>query len=477
MPEEQPRRSRREPANRSGPDRAGTRALRYGTLTLLALGAAGAVALLAAREDPARPAAPPVPPPRAESAPRGAIAATFSVPDAGPGRWHEFRTHRFDSRLSPEQRAEIERLEALGYVGGSRETDGPSRVTVHDPRRAYAGLNLATSGHGPEAFLLDMEGEVLHRWRHAFWDVWPEYPVARDAPPTQVWRRVHLYGNGDLLAIFEGLGLIKLDADSNLIWARPLRAHHDLEVMPDGRIYVLTREAHLVPRINEEEPVVEDFVSILDASGQELRRVSLLAALERSDFAREWRESGGRRGDLFHTNSLSVLDGSLERKTPGFRAGNILVSLLTLDMVAVVDLEQEKIVWARRGSFRRQHDPKRIANGNLLLFDNVGSRNASTVMELDPRTGALVWQYSGDPASPFLSRTCGTAERLPNGNTLITESDAGRAFEVTPEREIVWEFFNPHRAGERSQYIATLFEVVRLPADFDVSWARGSRAE
>ena len=36
-----------------------------------------------------------------------------------------------------------------------------------------------------------------------------------------------------------------------------------------------------------------------------------------------------------------------------------------------------------------------------------------------------------------------SAERLPNGNTLITESDKGRAFEVTHAGEVVWEFWNP----------------------------------
>ena len=37
----------------------------------------------------------------------------------------------------------------------------------------------------------------------------------------------------------------------------------------------------------------------------------------------------------------------------------------------------------------------------------------------------------------------GAAQRLPNGNTLITESERGRVFEVTPQKEIVWEFWNP----------------------------------
>ena len=66
--------------------------------------------------------------------------------------------------------------------------------------------------------------------------------------------------------------------------------------------------------------------------------------------------------------------------------------------------------------------------------------------------------------------TCGTTQRLDNGNTLITESDFGRAFEVTSDGDIVWEFFNTFRAGEDQEFIATLMEVLRLPPDFPMDW-------
>ena len=65
---------------------------------------------------------------------------------------------------------------------------------------------------------------------------------------------------------------------------------------------------------------------------------------------------------------------------------------------------------------------------------------------------------------------CGSSERLPNGNTLISESNRGRAIEVTPDKQIVWEFINPHRAGENNELIATLFEVVRLDPRFPLDW-------
>ena len=82
----------------------------------------------------------------------------------------------------------------------------------------------------------------------------------------------------------------------------------------------------------------------------------------------------------------------------------------------------------------------------------------------------IEWEYRGTPEKPFYTFDCGTCARLPNGNTLITESNNGRAFEVTPEGKIVWEFINPHRAGENDRFIATLSDMVRLPKDFPTDW-------
>lgn len=74
--------------------------------------------------------------------------------------------------------------------------------------------------------------------------------------------------------------------------------------------------------------------------------------------------------------------------------------------------------------------------------------------------------------TPFFSEACGSVARMPNRNTLITESNGGRAFEVTPDKQIVWEFLNPHRSGSKNRLIATLLEVQRLEPDFPHQWAR-----
>ena len=97
----------------------------------------------------------------------------------------------------------------------------------------------------------------------------------------------------------------------------------------------------------------------------------------------------------------------------------------------------------------------------MLIFDNKEGVRRSQVMEFEPLTQEIIWEYSLPVQNEFYSETCGSVQRLPNGNTLITESDGGRAFEITEEKEIVWEFVNPNRTGAQNELIATLFEVIR----------------
>ena len=106
----------------------------------------------------------------------------------------------------------------------------------------------------------------------------------------------------------------------------------------------------------------------------------------------------------------------------------------------------------------------------MMIFDNQGLGEASRILEIDPATGEVVWTYAGTEVDPFYSETCGLAQRLPDGNTLITESDFGRAFEITADGKVVWEFYNPYRAGPDDRYIATMMEMWRLPDDFPLDW-------
>ncbi len=81
-------------------------------------------------------------------------------------------------------------------------------------------------------------------------------------------------------------------------------------------------------------------------------------------------------------------------------------------------------------------------------------RDYSRVIEIDPTTLKVVWEYTGHMMggegmmnmvsnTKFYSQLVSSAQRLPNGNTLITEGCCCRIFEVTADKEVVWEYYAP----------------------------------
>jgi len=374
-------------------------------------------------------------------------------------------------------------LGALGYLAGYEPAPSQTGVIVHHTERAYPGYNYYASGHDTEAFLTDMQGDVLHSWRKPFAEVWPDRDPA--AGRADSWFRVFLYDNGDLLAIYDKLGLVKLDKYSNVVWSYDGLCHHNLQVMDDGRIYVLSYEPVEDVSYRCGRAVYEDFIDILSPDGIRQHRVSVLRAFADSPF-HSVLEQMPVSPDPLHTNSLQVLDGRFEHLSPAFKAGNVLISERNLDIVAVVDMEKETVAWVMTGMWRMQHEPRLLDNGRILLFDNQGHDGFSKIIEFnpfkqapvksdpykefDPLQQEVVWMYPGDAANGFHSRVLGSNMRLPNGNTLITQSENGRAFEVTPANDIVWEFLNPHRAGDNNELIAVIYEMVRIGLDFPLDW-------
>jgi len=362
-----------------------------------------------------------------------------------------------------------QQLSTLGYLSGYRPATGKENVTLHLPEKAMPGLNLCNGGHGQSAFLTDMEGRILHRWACDF----NEAPLGTEArKPVKdekplFWRRVHLYPNGDLLAVITGYGLLKVNRDSEPVWATPCPAHHDLCVTEEGLIYALTWRKGILRRIHGKKKVREDFITVFDAQGKQLRRQSLLVAFENSSFS-DFLEPMSDFGHLLHTNTIEVFDGSQAHRSPLLRKGNVLVSMRNLHAIAIVDLDLGQVIWAMTGDWLEQHQPTLLDNGRILLFDNCGHQGGSRVIEIDPLTGETHWSYEGNGENGFDSPVLGSCSRLANGNTLITDSVNGRAFEVTPEGEMVWEFYNPSRAAADESLIATLLEVQRIdPATLD----------
>ncbi|MFT5289698.1 MAG: hypothetical protein ACI8QS_001021 [Planctomycetota bacterium] len=387
-------------------------------------------------------------------------AGFWGASGKGDGLWASTPT------VSPEAAAGS--LQAIGYAQGFEVLPVESGVFVRVADRIQPGPNLYVSGHGAEAILMATDGAVLHRWSHAY-EALPNAPEATEEQ-AGCWRRAAAREDGRLYAIHEGVGLVALDRDSNLLWFHAGGEHHDLVLLDDGGLIVLARAPRVVPEIHAEYPVLEDFVLWLDANGNELRRISLLEAWRRSDFSDLLGQRPYLVGDIMHTNGMSLLGSSLEARLPAFTEGNLLLSARMLDAIFVLDPSSGRVVWAQRRPWLRQHDPSLTEAGTVLLFDNRGYRGASQVLEFDPAASREIWSYRGIPPQSFDSIFLGAAQRLANGNTLITEGCAGRALEVTPAGEVVWEFISGHRAGEDGELVAALFDVVRMPVGFGENW-------
>ncbi len=384
-------------------------------------------------------------------------------------------THEVGKAASGDSNAEeIERLNALGYVGAEMLAPEEKNVVLYDAKRTYEGLNFYISGHYPNAVLMDMTGNVLHEWKlNLASDKWPPKDIPRRGSS---FRRAVLLPDGDVIAVAESSHVVRMDSRGEPRWVLVDNYHHDIEIVGADRMYVLARMARVVPEVNPKRPILEDFVAEIGMDGVERRRVSILRALLASPFA-TLLDRSQLAADVFHTNDLEVLDGRLESRDPAFQAGRILLSLPQISTIAVLDFDTEKIVWAKKGEWGFLHNPTILDNGNVLLFDNFsltrkGLFRASRVLEIDVFTGNIYWQYAGNRNRQFFSQTCGTNQKLPNGNVLISETDNGVAFEVTPDGETVWRFVNPNRGGDNNELIAKIMEMRRLPSDFPLDWLK-----
>ena len=124
------------------------------------------------------------------------------------------------------------------------------------------------------------------------------------------------------------------------------------------------------------------------------------------------------REEWTHQNTLNV--------TP---EGDLVVSFRQTDTVGIVDRATGKFRWKwGRGEISHQHNPTMLDNGRVLIFDNGPHKSGFThsrIIEVDPFSNEIAWEYRGDPPISFYSYHISGSERQPNGNTLICEGRPG----------------------------------------------------
>ena len=123
------------------------------------------------------------------------------------------------------------------------------------------------------------------------------------------------------------------------------------------------------------------------------------------------------RREWTHANSISL--------TPD---GDFLISFRQTSTIGIVDRKTGEFTWKwGPGIVSHQHHPTMLENRNILLFDNGAHHrgmNFSKVIEIDPKTNEIVWEYQGDPPLSFYSYNISSAARLGCPSRLGSENPA-----------------------------------------------------
>ncbi len=351
-----------------------------------------------------------------------------------------------------------EALLALGYVSWDDLADTQlSGVVKHDSQKSWSGYNLYTNDVN-EAYIMDMSGKKVHTW----------------SLPSNLNHcdYFELLPDGDIAISCVLKAFIRVRWDSTVRWIANIPAHHDVDVLDDGSFRVVYRDVGVSYRAHGR--VYFDGVAHVSRDGEVVgrwssyRNLSLLQQfhpptyLDRAEpLPTVLADHVVERFDYYHLNSVETLKTvpNLSHDTR-FQAGNLLLCLRNASLIVILDPSENKVTWHYGpGVLDFPHMPTMLENGNILIFDNGTLRGFSRVVEIDPLTKSVVWEYKAPSPEQFFSEWRGSAQRLPNGNTLICEAERGHVFEVTPEGEIVWDFWNPEIKTNKRKRIYRMMRV------------------
>jgi hypothetical protein len=400
----------------------------------------------------------------------------------------------------------------------------PTGTTIYDPDRAWNGYTVLSPLQTQAVPVIDMNGNVVKRWEGfnnsaggparvlpggiviAASGARPPHQeslelIQRDFTGTIAWR----FSRNEQIKTREG----------EMVWSA--RQHHDWqrasfpagyyspESTPaiDGEATLIlahtTRTQPMVADVPLEDDrlievswngdvvwewVASDHIDELGLAPDARQVIKTAAAFNKARGSFDW----------LHINSATYVGPNrwFDQGDARFAPNNVIISSREASLLAIV-ARDGRIVWRLGPDFSASRELRAIRQiigqhhahiipkglpgaGNLLVFDNGGSsgygfaspiapngtgafaRATSRVLEINPVTLELAWSYTNPR---FFSTNISGAQRLPNGNTLITAGAGGRLFEVTPKGEIVWEYMYPVFAGANAAN--AVYRAYRVP--------------
>jgi len=411
----------------------------------------------------------------------GAVAGAFiygvTVPKTGP-----VANLVFELKEALQQTEDALRgNNPYGYIDSNQERV----VTVRDEQAMQPGLTLIAAidkDFNAMVRVVSSTGDVVQEWVVDWYELWPDPNHIQKVKqpkkkPAAFVHGAQILADHSLMFNFEYLGMMRLDACSNVMWRLPYITHHSL--MPDGqgnfwaggRNWIPEEDAKRYPHLRT--PRLIDTLVRVSPEGEILETISMPDILSENDLmgflfmstTRNFDTSVNEGVDVLHLNDAEVFPEDME---PGlFEPGDIMLSLRNINTIIVIEPDTRRIKYLRTGGFVRQHDPDFVDGNTISIYDNNHSAPedveiSSRIVTLDARTDEITVRYPTETDPAFYSNVLGNHQLLPNGNILITASFEGRALEIDSSNKPVWEYFNIVESGET---LGVIIEASRLPVE------------
>ena len=424
--------------------------------------------------------------------PESAVSAMEGIYDAGITKGCSAEPLRFCPNL------EVTRAQAASLLARAVFLAQPTVGLVLNEPELAAGYTIFMGN--TTAYLIDHLGREVFAWEL----------------DDMVLAPVKLLGNGNLMGLVRHQNfLVEVDPTGRIVWeyGRSLSLHHDLVILPNGNVLVLSRET----MTTEEAVAVGADPDYLTLKGMEYDRLLEVTPTgpHGGEIVWEWSpldhviqdrnpdkanygtiaehpgridinynlqqlHMSGYPEDWLHINAIDyhpvlnhimlsarnygelwVIDHATTATEAAGEKGDLLYRWGNPRAYAAGGIKDQKLFWAHHSQWI---NPGLPGEGNVLIFNNGSEfpgfeRYYSSVDEIvypsvnggvyprEPGTAfgpvQLMWTYTTRNPTDFYTHIISGAQRLPNGNTLITDGIKGTIFQVTPNGKIAWKYISP----------------------------------
>ena len=132
--------------------------------------------------------------------------------------------------------------------------------------------------------IIDMEGNVINKWKVSFNEIWPVAHHLNKQPGDfhQEITGAKLYENGDVIFIFSHKGLVKIDKCSKVIWKLPYLSHHSIYEDKEGKFWFPSAKNKTTRISNEVTIKPSEYIFKVSPDGKIMKEINIIEVILRS---------------------------------------------------------------------------------------------------------------------------------------------------------------------------------------------------